>query len=287
MRIRPLTVGLAALAVAGVLGAVWWGDYLSPSSAGYAGPSWTHPLGTDRNGRDLLGRLLVATRAFFLPGLAAMLVSFGLGVSLGAAAGWSAPREAWEHRRWWNQAAFGVVRGLASILLVLPSALPRLVAVVLICTALGFDPFVLAITIGALYAGELGEELRQRIEHCSSQEYVHAARADGLAKHEILIFHVLWLQSRKLIARHLVQVWVVVLLFETTLSYLPGGFGVEEPTPSWGNMLSDVAGGARTEPLWPSILLTAVIVTTVATVTALGDRWSSDRIEPGRGEPGT
>ncbi len=267
---------LAVLALAGLAGLVWSGDYTSTSEAGYAPPSLAHWLGTDRQGRDLLGRILVSTRAFFVPGLLSVFVAVIVGVPLGVLAGWEPPEEAWEHRRRGRRLARRLFRSLATVALVVPSALPRLVVIILICTALRFDPFLLGAVAGLVYAGELGEDLRFRISSALAEEYVEAARADGLSWRRILWHHVLWLQCRRLVLRHLVQLWAYVLLLETSLSFLPGGFGVQEPEPSWGNLLGDFARGGWSEPVWPSLLLTAIIVGTVVSLAMLGDRLADE-----------
>ena len=246
------------------------------------GPTLQHLLGTDRLGRDLLRRVVAASRAFFVPGLIAALIAIGVGVPLGALAGYEPRRLRIDGR--WRHRIGPMIRGLLALLLALPAALPRFVSIVLLFAAFGFGPTVLAVSLGVLYAAELGEDVRQRVLSCAREEYVTAARAEGLPLVRILGFHILWLHCRGLIARHLVHLWALVILVETSLSYLPGDFGVQEPNPSWGNMLSGAQDAALVGSIWPSIVVTTVIVGTVVFLAIVGDRVGGrgvrDRVSP-------
>lgn len=240
------------------------------------GPSLQYPLGTDRLGRDLLRRTIAGSRAFFIPGLLAALIAVGLGMPLGALAGYE-PRALRIDGRWRRRLG-PVVRSFLALLLALPAALPRFVSIVLLFAAFGFGPTVLAVSLGVLYAAELGEDVRQRVLSCAREEYVTAARAEGLPPWRILGFHILWLHCRGLIARHLVHLWALVILVETSLSYLPGDFGVQEPDPSWGNMLSGAQDAALVGSVWPSIVITTIIVSTVVFLAVVGDRLGGRRL---------
>lgn len=239
------------------------------------GPSWAHPLGTDRLGRDLLRRVVASTRAFFVPGLMAAMIALVIGVPFGAFAGYE-PRRLRTDGRWRGRAG-AVVRSVVALILALPGALPRFVSVVLLFAALGFGPVVLAVSLGILYAAELGEDVRQRVLACAREEYVTAARAEDLPLTRVLGLHILWLHCRGLIARHLVHLWALVILVETSLSYLPGDFGVQEPDPSWGNMLSAAQDAALIGSVWPSIVVTSCIVGTVVFLAIVGDRLGRER----------
>lgn len=237
-------------------------------------PGPEHPLGTDRLGRDLLPRILVATRGFFLPGLLAAAVAAALGVPLGAFAGYAPVREGIEQRPRWARLALDGLRALIKLALALPAALPRFVSIVLLCAAYGFEPFLIGAVAGVLYAAELGEDVRQRVDQCAHEEYVEAARSEGLSWGRILGLHILWLHCRPLIVRHLVHLWSFVILVETSLSFIPGEFGIQEPDPSWGNMLVGAREPALVGHLWPSVVPTVAIVFTVVLLAWMGDRLS-------------
>ncbi|MDP6935181.1 MAG: ABC transporter permease subunit, partial [Myxococcota bacterium] len=117
------------------------------------------------------------------------------------------------------------------------SSLPRFVLVLLVCSIYGAEPHVLAIATGASYAPQLGDAIHSRIMELTQADFVMAARAHGFSNLDIVLRQLLWVNCRHLAARHLLYLFGYYLLLETTLSYI-GGFGIEEPQPSWGNMLA-------------------------------------------------
>lgn len=186
----------------------------------FEAPSPDHWLGTDHLGRDIAWRLLLASRHFVLPSLLACLVCVGLAVPMGALSGYVGGRVA------------GGVRFLFTVV----DSLPRFVFVLLVLAIYGNDPVVLALAAGIAYAPTLGEAVHERLESLRSAEYVVANLAHGVPIWRLVGVHLLWAACRRLIARHLLGLFGFFLVLETTLSYL--GFGVEQPEPSWGNMLA-------------------------------------------------
>jgi len=195
-----------------------------------AGPGAGHGLGTDHLGRDVLARLLLATHAFVGPGLLAALCSLLLGLPAGALAG----------------ALGGIPAAIVRFLSGAVASVPGFVWVLLVATIFGSAPAVLALAAGFAYAPALALEVSGRVEQLRRREFVLALRAHGHSEPAILLRHLLWNNARALVARHAVQVFAFYLAVETTLSYI-GGFGVAEPQPSWGNMLSFSFG--RDNPL--------------------------------------
>ncbi len=193
---------------------------VAPGRAGL-GPTSAHWLGTDHLGRDVFWRAVTASEAFVGPGLLACLVAAGIGLPVGGAAGWL------------GGAAASMLRYLSSVI----AALPRFVLVLLVCAIYGDRPVVLALATGLSYAPMLGEAIFTRITAMRGEGFVRAALAHGLTPGRILLHELLWVNCRQLIIRHLLYLFGYFLVLETTLSYI-GGFGVEEPQPSWGNMLA-------------------------------------------------
>ena len=184
------------------------------------GPSAAHWLGTDDLGRDVGWRMLKATEAFVGPGLLACFLSFLLAVPGGAWAGW---KGGW------------VAEGIRFLFTVLAS-LPRFVFVLLVCSIYGTDSWTLGVAAGIAYAPALSEAVYAKVSEFRQAGFVLAARAHGLSTPRILGIHILWVNCRGLVLRHLLQLFAFFLLLETTLSCL-GDFGVQEPMPSWGNMI--------------------------------------------------
>lgn len=272
---KPHYLAAGTFLAIGVVGAVLpyepGGDAIS---AAHALPSVAHPLGTDRLGRDLLFRLVIGTRGFFLPGLLAMGLAFSLGTGLGAIAGYTPSGAGVASARGWRSGAWRLGRWGIALLLAVPGALPRFVSILLVCSTFGFSPAILGAAIGTLYAAELGMDVRRRVGLCCGEEYVESARAEGISDARILGYHILWLHCRSLIARHLVYVWSFCILVETSLSFLPGEFGVQEPNPSWGNMLAGDLDAAMSGKLWAALVPTVAILATVALLA-----YSSDRLD--------
>lgn len=227
------------------------------SSRASVGPSAAHWLGTDHLGRDVAWRVVAASEAFVAPALGACLVAFVLGVGGGAVAGWFGGPIASAIRY-----AFTVV-----------SSLPRFVIILLACAVYGNHPAVLSLIAGVAYVPTVGEAVFTRIEAFRSAEFVLAAEAHGVHPLRVLLYHLLWVSGRKLVARHLLHLFGYFVVLETTLSYI-GGFGVAEPQPSWGNMLA-FEWGMRDGNPWaaraPAVALWLVVLSAAVLAEALGE----------------
>jgi ABC-type dipeptide/oligopeptide/nickel transport system permease subunit len=214
-----------------------------------AAASAAHRLGTDHLGRDVLHRVLAGARAFLVPGgLAAAGASAG-GVALGALAGW------------FGGVVEGVVRGTLGAV----RAVPPLVLTLLVMMAVGAGPGGLA--LGAALAALPGftEVIADRLASLRRAEFVLAARAHGIGSARVLLWHLLWVNTRRLVLREALATVGQVLVLEVTLSYL-GRFGVPEPTPSWGNMIDHALRTGTANPLAWAAPAAAVMLTLWATV---------------------
>lgn len=222
------------------------------------GPSAAAWLGTDHMGRDVAWRLVTASEAFVGPGLLAGMVAMLLGLPTGALSGYLGGPTAAAVRY-----AYAVV-----------AALPRFVLVLLACAIYGSEAVVLAVAAGVAFAPGLGEAVHARIEELRSREFVLATRAHGVGALWTLGFHLLWIGCRALVARQVLHVFAFVLVLETTLSYI-GAFGIEEPQPSWGNMLAFEFGVHDGNPwAWaaPALAIWATVAATQAVASGLQER---------------
>ena len=100
-----------------------------------------------------------------------------------------------------------------------------------------------------------------------AEDYILAHVAHGFHPFKIISYHILWLQCRALLTRQMIFVFSYVLFIETALSYL-GDYGVQEPYPSWGNM---VAQSRISAVAWPWALPAVAIIITIAALLAFGD----------------
>jgi peptide/nickel transport system permease protein len=261
-------LGIAVLLAVGWAGVITWllpeawlpydivAD-VSPAHAG-AAPSLEHWLGTDHLGRDVAWRLLISTRAFVGPGLLACLLASVIGVGAGALSGYLG----------------GPVAALVRYLSTVTASIPRFVLVLLAIAIYGNSTWLIGAVAGLAYAPAVAEAVFGRIDSLRRAEFVLAAQAHGLGPARILLYHLLWVNCRRMVGRHALNLFGYLLLLETTLSYI-GGFGVMEPEPSWGNMLA-FEFGYRTDNIWgvwaPAIAIWLTILCCGLVSEALAER---------------
>lgn len=220
-------------------------------------PSLAHPLGTDHLGRDVLWRLLLACRAFMGPGALACAVAAALAVPAGGLAGF------------YGGPVGSVLRFGSTVV----ASVPRFVLVLLVATVYGNSLALLGVAAGVAYAPALLEDVHARVEELRTSEMVLASHAHGVPTWRLLWVHLVIGACGGIILRHLVLLFGFVVVLETTLSYI-GGFGVPEPTPSWGNMLVFDWGydGSVVSRLAPAVALWATVAATTAVGGLLGGR---------------
>jgi peptide/nickel transport system permease protein len=244
---------LAVLVVSSVL-APWVAPY-SPSKMDLfntlAAPSSEHWLGTDENGRDILTRLMYGGRVSLAVGLTSMIASMLIGSVLGALAGFLGG--------WVDTMISRLIDGMLSIplffflltvLSLFGSTLPNLILVIAVTNWMAVARIV------------RGEVTANR-----EKQYVESATALGASRLVILFRHLLPQSIPSIIVAATLGV-AYAILTESALSYL--GLGVQPPTPSWGNMLSDARGFIWQNPLltvYPGLL----IFLSVLSFNAIGD----------------
>jgi len=214
-------------------------------------PGWRHPLGTDDLGRDVLTRILYGARISLLVGFVAVGIATGIGILLGAVAGY--------YGRWVD----ALLMRFVDIMLCFPTFF-------LILAVIAFlDPSIWNIMIIIGLTGWMGVARLVRAEFLSLRErdFVLAARAVGADDARIIFRHIL----PNALSPVLVSVTLGVagaILTESALSFL--GIGVQPPTPSWGNMLIT---GKQTlgTAWWMSVFPGLAILVTVLGYNLLGE----------------
>ena len=212
-----------------------------------------HLLGTDFLGRDLQSRLILGIQAYFLPGLLAIAISVVGGSVLGVLAG---------YRGGWVSA---VVTYFDNLL----DSFPRLVLILLVIAAFKADIYAIMVVLGITSMPATANLVAGKISFLRQKNFIEAAHALGLPAHTVILKHILWLNCRALLVIQATLGMAEAILVETSLSYL--GFGVQEPTPSWGNMVQAGANYFLQGNFWPSTAPALAILATILGFQLLGD----------------
>ncbi|TQI74958.1 peptide/nickel transport system permease protein [Bosea sp. AK1] len=213
--------------------------------------SWTHPLGTDQLGRDLLARLVDGARVSMFIGVQTVLVSGLIGTAMGMAAGYFGGR------------VDLVINFLITIRLTLPVVLVALVVVAVVGSSLT----VLVVVIGLLLWDRFAVVTRSATQRLAHSDFVIAARAIGSSTPRILLVEILPNIVGPLIVVATVEVAHAVLL-EAALSFL--GLGVKPPLASWGLMVAESKNQLLFRP-WLIAIPGVALVTLVLAINLLGD----------------
>ncbi len=229
------------------------------------GTAW-FVLGSDGLGRDLFSRIVYGARVSMSIGLIGVLISFSLGISVGALSGYVGGTVDNLIMRW------------SEIEMSLPSFYFLLALAAVIPPGLGsVQTFLMIVAIMSFisWAG-FARIIRGMVASVRSRPYVEAARALGAPMHRILLRHVI----PSVLGYAIVAATLSVpgfILGESALSLL--GLGIQEPAASWGNLLAQ-AEDVQNLMRYPWILIPGVFIfLAVMSFNFLGD-YLRDRLDP-------
>ncbi len=229
------------------------GPYAIDLSAYRLGPSANHPLGTDSAGRDVFSRLLFAGRVSLSVGLVAVSIYTLIGVLLGALAGF--------YGGWVDS----VVMRLADVFL----SFPTLIIIITMASVLGPSIYNVMLAIGLLGWPPIARLLRGDLLSLREREFILGARAAGVGNARLIFRHLLPNAMAPVLVAATFGIAYAILI-EAGLSFL--GLGVQPPTPSWGNMLTDAQSLTVLESMpWLWLPPGVMIALAVLSINFIGD----------------
>lgn len=204
----------------------------------YAFPSRAHPLGTDKNGMDMLTRLMYGGRVSLVIGFIVVLISGAIGMVLGGVAGYFGG--------WVDN----LIMRIVDVFYCVPST-PVLIILGAAMDAMRVEPqrrmLLLMLILGLLGWPGIARLLRGQILSLREQEFMTATESSGLRVSRRIFRHLLPNVIPQLIVVCTMSLGSTILT-EATLSFL--GLGVKFPFASWGNIMNDVSNAHVLTSYW-------------------------------------
>ncbi len=207
-------------------------------------PGDGYALGTDENGRDVLSRLIYGARISLLVGSLSVVISVVIGTLAGAVAGYRG----------------GVVDSLIMRFTDGMLAIPTFFLVLITVTVFGSSVRNLILVIAFTSWMVIARVVRSEVLRAAQMDYVLAARSLGVPPLRVLLRHLLPSAVPSIIVSTTLGV-ANAILTESALSYL--GVGVQPPTSTWGNMLSNAQNYLFRRPelaIYPGVLIFVTVL---------------------------
>lgn len=183
-------------------------------------PDYKHILGTDFMGRDVLSRIIVGSQAYFTPGILSIAIALSFGILAGLISGYNG----------------GTIDSIISYILDLIDSIPKMVIILLAIAFFRPGIYLIMLIVGVTNIPTVASLIKSKVIFLKKRNFIEAAKALGLKTRHIVFKHILWHNCKTVVIIQATLGMGEAILIETSLSYL--GFGVQEPVPSWGNMVA-------------------------------------------------
>lgn len=224
-------------------------------------PSGAHFWGTDGLGRDLLSRAIWGARVSLAVGVSATAITIVVGSLIGMTAGYAGG--------WIDN----VLMRAADVFI----AIPAFLLLITVLTIYGSSLILLLVFLGLIAWPGTARLVRSEVLSLRSRDFVTAALVVGATGPRIVLRHLLPNVVPVIVVAATLRVGTLILL-EAALSFF--GLGVQPPTATWGNMVSDGRGLLDTA-WWITTLPGCLIVVTVLAINFIGDGLR-DALDPRR-----
>ncbi|MDI2033246.1 dipeptide/oligopeptide/nickel ABC transporter permease/ATP-binding protein [Paenarthrobacter nitroguajacolicus] len=224
-------------------------------------PGAEHFFGTDRLGRDIFSRLLFGAQSSLMIGLGAVGLAILAGALLGSFAATS------------SKSVNEIIMRLMDILM----AFPGIALAAVLLAAFGNSVPTIIIAIAIIYTPQLARVVRANVLAQYGEDYVRAERVIGAGRFYILVKHIV----RNTAAPVLVFATVMVadaIILEASLSFL--GAGVQDPAPSWGNVISYGRNLVLSGGWWATTFAGLTILLTVLSLNILAEGLTDAMVNP-------
>lgn len=224
-------------------------------------PGAEHFFGTDRLGRDIFSRLLFGAQSSLMIGLGAVGLAILAGALLGSFAATS------------SKSVNEIIMRIMDILM----AFPGIALAAVLLAAFGNSVPTIIIAIAIIYTPQLARVVRANVLAQYGEDYVRAERVIGAGRFYILVKHIV----RNTAAPVLVFATVMVadaIILEASLSFL--GAGVQDPAPSWGNVISYGRNLVLSGGWWATTFAGLTILLTVLSLNILAEGLTDAMVNP-------
>ncbi len=225
-------------------------------------PSLIHPMGTDTLGRDVLTRIMYGGRISLSIGLMATVLGVTIGTLVGSLSGY------------YGGAVDNALMRFTDLFISLPRIFMLIIMSLLLRT---YDVPILSrnggiggivLILGLLSWTGVARLVRGQFLGLKNKEFVEAARTLGIGNLRIVFRHILPNTATPIIVAATLLV-AGSIISESGLSFL--GFGVQPPTPTWGNMLNAAQDEMRKGNWWMAFFPGLMIFLTVIAINYIGD----------------